>query len=328
VVIDAHSHFLPLALLDFLRQGRRPGIRVDERDGTSWIVYDTGLQIAVTRVYWDVEAKLEQMDREGVDVALPSIAAPVFLYELEPAAAAETCAVVNDAAVALAADSGGRLRPMATVPMNDPSAAAAELRRAHNLGLVGVEIGTSVGETTLDEPEFDPFLAAAAELAMPVMLHPYRSMSGDGLPTALRRFFLANVIGNPFETCVAASRLILGGAFDRHPKLRVQLSHGGGSFPYQLGRLQHAYESREVMREVVQRARLEYLGNLLFDTVIYEPRALRFLIELVGVERVVFGSDHPFDMADFSALKLAEEIDQETAEKVLELNARREYGLQ
>ena len=302
-------------------------MRVEPGDEKDVVVYETGLRLDITPSFWDVETMLGDLDREGIDVALPSIAAPVFLYELQPSATAEASALINDAAASLASASQGRLRPLATVPLNDPEGAAEELRRAHGLGLVGVEVGTTLGPLTLDEPQFDPFLAAAAELRMPVLLHPYLSMSGEGLPAALRRFFLSNVVGNPFETVVAASRLVLGGTFDRHPSLRVVLSHGGGAFPYQLGRLRHAHHQLELVREVVARDPLEYLENFLFDTVIYEPRSLAFLVDLVGAERVVFGTDQPFFMSDLSALRLADDPGSDVAPKVLAENACREFGL-
>jgi predicted TIM-barrel fold metal-dependent hydrolase len=265
---------------------------------------------------------------QGVDVGLISIAAPLFLYELEPADTVALTKVINDAAAALAAESGGRLRGMATVPLNAPDEAAAELRRAHGeLGLRGVEIGASVGTTMLDAPELDAVWAVAAELGTPVFVHPHLSMSGEIRPIGVDRYFMSNSVGNPLETHTAAARLILGGVFDRHPALTVHLAHGGGALPYQFARLDRTYALRDEVREVAARRPLEYVGNFLFDTVVYHDAPLDFLIEFVGVDHVVFGTDYPFDMEDLTGLRVAERLDEAQAESILAGNARTAYGL-
>ncbi len=328
-VIDAHSHFLPQPLLDLLRTGAYEHARVEERaGGTTWIVCTSGLQFPLTPLFHDREAKLEWMDERGIDVALTSTCAPLFLYELPVAELEELCRHINDAAAALAEDSGGRLVGMATVPLTDPELAAQELRRSHRqLDLRGVEIGTSIGATMLDDPSLDPFYEAAEEVGATILTHPYVYMLGLRTVPGFDRFFLQNNIGNMLETHIAAARLTLGGVFDRHPRLRVQLSHGGGGLTYQLARLDHTYRLREQVREVAQRAPSEYVDNLLFDTVVYDTRALRFLLDLVGPDHVVFGTDHPFDIADTTAIEGVRAIDATTAAKVLEGNAARAYAL-
>jgi aminocarboxymuconate-semialdehyde decarboxylase len=160
---------------------------------------------------------------------------------------------------------------------------------------------------------------------MPVMLHPYISMISPPEP-AVQGYHLANVIGNPLETFVAASRLIVGGVFDRHPRLTVQLVHGGGAFPYQLARLTHAYEVRTETKATARRPPSEYVDRFLFDTVLFDERALDFLIALAGPERVVFGTDIPFDMADVSAIEVARRRGPDVAERVLGANALAAYG--
>jgi aminocarboxymuconate-semialdehyde decarboxylase len=135
------------------------------------------------------------------------------------------------------------------------------------------------------------------------------------------------VIGNPVETFIAGCRLLVGGVFDRHPDLRVLLVHGGGALPYQIGRLQHAYEVREETSSVAGRPPLSYLDNLRFDTAVFDRRALQHLLTLAGPERVLFGSDLPFDMGDGSALRLGEWAEPGTADRVLGLNASELFGL-
>jgi len=329
-VVDAHTHFIPLEFVDYLRSGEGPAsVTVIEREGRDPLIsHSNGLAYPVFPLFHDAAAKLEQMDVDGIDVSLCSIVPSLFLYDADPAETVRAHRVINDAGAAYAAASGGRIAVLATVPLNDPQAAADELRRAcGELGLPGVEIGPSVGDAMIDSPHFEPFLAAAEELGVTIMLHPYLNMVAKPGPD-LEGFHLSNVVGNPFETAVAASRLIVGGVFDRHPGLRVQLSHAGGAFTYQLGRLQHAYGAREETKSVARAEPYAYLGNFLFDTVIFDERALRFLLEVAGPDAVVFGTDLPFDMADMSALQTVPRVaDAGDAAKVLGENALRAYGV-
>lgn len=328
-VVDTHTHFIPMELVELIRQGEGPrDLSLSERDGEDpLIVHDNGLRYPVFPLFHDAAAKLEQMDRDGIDIALISLTPSLLLYWTDPADTVRIHRFINDAGAELARRGGGRLHGLATVPLNDPPAAAQELHRARQeLGLVGVEIGTSVGDTMLDDPSLEPFFAAAEELGTPVLIHPYTNMIAAPTP-ALAGFHLGNVIGNPMETFVAAARLIVGGVFDRHPNLRVQLVHAGGAFPYQLFRLDHAYEVRDETKSKARRRPSEYLGNFYFDTAIFDPRALDFLIELTGPGRVLFGSDLPFDMADLSGLDITTRADSSLAERILGENARAVYGI-
>jgi aminocarboxymuconate-semialdehyde decarboxylase len=329
-IVDTHTHFIPMEVVELLRHGEGPpDLSLAESDGgVPLIVHENGLRYPVFPLFHDAGAKLEQMDRDGIDVSLISLSPSLFLYWADPRDTARVHRVINDAGAKLAAQGGGRLAAMATVPLNDPPAAARELERARSeLGLVGVEIGASVGETMLDDPSLDPFFAAAERLEMPILVHPYMTMIAAPGPD-LAGFHLANVIGNPMETFVAASRLIVGGVLDRHPGLRVQLVHAGGAFPFQLGRLDHAYEVRSETKSIAQRPPSSYLEHFRFDTIAFDPRALDFLIKLVGPERILFGTDVPFDMGDLSGKSLAERADPDVASRILGDNAVALYGLQ
>jgi aminocarboxymuconate-semialdehyde decarboxylase len=328
-IVDTHTHFIPMELVEMLRRGEGPAdLSLVEREGEDpLIVHANGLRYPVFPLFHDPQAKLEQMDRDGIDVSVISLSSSLFLYAIDPSETARVHRVINEAAAAFAERGAGRLPAMAAVPLNDPRVAATELRRAHSeLGLVGVEIGTSVGETMLDDRSLDPFYTVAEELQMPILLHPYMNMTSPPGP-ALAGFHLGNVIGNPTETFIAAARLIVGGVFDRHPGLRVQLVHAGGAFPYQLGRLEHAYEARSETKATARQDPLSYLGNFLFDTITYEPRALDFLLGLVGPHQILFGTDIPFDMADLSAKDVAERVEPRIAAKILGENAAAAYGL-
>jgi aminocarboxymuconate-semialdehyde decarboxylase len=329
LIVDTHTHFIPMELVQLLRRGEGPSdLSLQERDGEDpLIVHANGLRYPVFPLFHDAEVKLEQMDRDGIGISVMSLTPSLFLYWAEPAETVRAHRMINDAAAALAERGRGRLPAMATVPLNDPAAAAEELRRARlELGLVGVEIGTCVGDVMLDDPSLAPFFEAAEELQTPILMHPYMNMVSPPGP-GLAGFHLANVIGNPMETFVAAARLIVGGVLDRHPGLRLQLVHAGGALPYQLGRLDHAYEVRSETKALARQRPSAYLENFLFDTVVFELSALDFLIELVGPERVLFGTDLPFDMGDPSVHRLAEHLQPELASRVLSENALTIYGL-
>jgi aminocarboxymuconate-semialdehyde decarboxylase len=318
-----------MELVELVRRGEGPAdLSLSERDGEDpLIVHENGLRYPVFPLFYDVEAKLEQMDRDGIDVALISLSPSLLLYWAEPTETVRVHRFINDAGAELARRGSGRLHALATVPLNDPPAAAEELCRARReLGVVGVEIGTSVGDTMLDDVALEPFFAAAEKLGTPVLIHPYTNMIATPGPP-LAGFHLANVIGNPVETFVAAARLIVGGVIDRHPDLQVQLVHAGGAFPYQVFRLDHAWEVRSETKAGAQRRPSEYLRNFLFDTVTFDPRALGYLIELAGPNRVLFGSDLPFDMADLSALRMGHSGDRALADRILGENALAVYGI-
>jgi aminocarboxymuconate-semialdehyde decarboxylase len=329
-VVDVHTHYIPEELIELIDSGKGPtGLAVERREGKDpLIIHDNGLRYPAFEVFRDHRARLAYMDARGIDVSVISISPSLYLYWLDPGETAEISRALNDAAARMAREGDGRVYAMATVPMNDPAAAAEELRRSREeLGLVGVEIGTSVGTRQLDSPDLDVFFSAASELGMPVMLHPYLSMITEP-GTDTEGYHLANVIGNPMETFVAGCRLAVGGVFDRHPDLRVLLVHGGGAFPYQLGRLQHAYEVRDETKATAKRPPLDYLDNLRFDTVLFEPDPLEYLIDLAGPERVVFGTDLPFDMGDDSALRdLREGSRSEFADRILGANALELFGI-
>jgi len=329
VVVDVHTHFVPDELIALIESGKGPsGLAVERRAGKDpLIVHDNGLRYPALEIFTDVGARLDYMNERGIDISVISIIPSLFLYWLDPSETAAACRLINDAAAEIAGRSGGRVAAMAMVPLNDPDAAAAELRRARDdLGVVGVHIGASVETTQLDAPELDRFFAEAAALGLPVMVHPYVSMIAPP-DAATRGFHLGNVIGNPVETFIAGCRMLVGGVFDRHPELRVVLVHGGGALPYQIGRLQHAYEVREETSSVARKPPLSYLENLRFDTAVFDRRALEHLIRIAGPERVVFGSDLPFDMGDASALDIGDWADPDIADRVLARNATTLFGL-
>jgi aminocarboxymuconate-semialdehyde decarboxylase len=290
-VVDVHNHVIPSFVLEEAERGALFGLRVDD----GWVVHPEGFRYPVTPDFWDPEEKLADMDAHGLDVAILSIAPTLFLYD-EPATEAVAFARrANDAVAGMAATSP-RLAGLATLPLQDPSGAAEELRRSvEELGLRGAQIGTSGADRLpLDDQALAPVLAEAERLGVPLMLHPYYV----GLKPGLTDYYFTNSIGNPLDTCIAAARLIHAGTLDRHPGLRLVLVHAGGFLPYQLGRLDHAHAVRKEPRVEISAAPSSYLRRFWIDSITHADDALGFLESLIGTDRMVIGTDLPFDMAD------------------------------
>lgn len=195
----------------------------------------------------------------------------------------------------MVADRPERLRGMATVPMQHPDAAVAELERvvrAH--GFKAVEIGTSIEGAQLAEERFRPLLRRASELNVFVFAHPYYVGAKNGLES----YYLTNLIGNPLDTTVMLANLMFSGRLDELPDLKIVLAHGGGFIPYQIGRLIHGHAVRSETNGISKSSPKDLLKRIYFDSLVFEPQALRYLIDLVGPDHVCIGTDAPFDMAD------------------------------
>jgi aminocarboxymuconate-semialdehyde decarboxylase len=232
----------------------------------------------------------------------------------------------NEALAAALREAPGAHQGLATVPLQEPATAAAELSFAvRELGLRGAMVDPNALGRPVGDAAFDPFWKAAADLAAPVILHPF-------LLEAVERFgrhYLHNLVGYPFETTLAAASLILGGTLDRFPELFVVLVHGGGFLPYHIGRFDRAHETRPEAR--VDNAGLpsRYLRRFRYDTLVQRPEALRYLVQLVGHDRVMLGSDHPFWMGDPDPLKVVREagLDPATETAIFGGNAAQIFHL-
>lgn len=240
------------------------------------------------------EAKIADMDRLGVDMQLLSPAPAQYYYWAEPDAARQAARMINDKIAATVAAHPDRFAGLGTIPMQDPQMAVAELRRCMGeLGLKGVEISTSVSGAELSEERFRPFFAAAEELSAFVFMHPMGFSHGE----RLNQHYFNNVIGNPLDTTVAVSHLIFGGVLDDHPGLRICLAHGGAYLASYSGRMDHAYRTRSDC-QCCKRLPSSYLKDFWYDTVVFDPDQLRALVARYGADRVLMGSDYPFDMGE------------------------------
>jgi aminocarboxymuconate-semialdehyde decarboxylase len=293
--VDLHSHVFPQALAERIAaEPERMMARRFARDGGEWIHHDQGFLYPLVPEFLEPAEKLAAMDRLGLDYAVISPSPTLFYHWAEPALEQEIARVVNDGVAELAAASD-RLRPMGQLPLGEPHAAVAELERIHREhGMRCVILGTAIEGTVLADERFFPVLKRCAELGVWILAHPYYLGGKSGLEP----YYLTNLIGNPLETAVLGAHLMFSGTLERLPDLNVLLAHAGGFLPYQLGRLIHGQEVRVEARMRTTTSPDVLVRRLFFDTITFDSRALRFLIDRVGVERIGLGTDSPFDMAD------------------------------
>lgn len=294
--VDFHSHVIPNRIIEVIAGApERLKARVEGEGAGRRLVHEQGYGYPLHREFHDPEAKLEAMDRKGIDVSVISPAPPMFFYWAEADLALSVATLVNDGIADMVAANPARLRGMATVPMQHPDAAVAELERVvREYGFKAIEIGTSIEGMQIADTRFRPVLRRAAELGALVFAHPYYV----GAKAGLEDFYLTNLIGNPLDTTVMVANAMFSGLLDELPGLRILLAHGGGFAPYQIGRLAHGHKVRSETRRLTKNNPASLLRRFYFDSLVFEPLALRCLVDLVGADRVVIGTDSPFDMGD------------------------------
>jgi len=294
--VDIHSHVIPNRILEQIALFPKVfAARIEGNHGERKVVHDQGYVYPLFTEFFNPEAKLESMDRKGIDVSVISPAPPMFYYWADVDLAMRTARLVNDGVADIVSFMPSRLRGMATIPMQHPDAAIAEMERvAREHGFKAIEIGTSVEGAQLAEQRFRPVLKRAQDLGLFVFAHPYYV----GAKSGLESYYLTNLIGNPLDTTVMLANLMYSGALDELPDLKICLAHGGGFAPYQIGRLVHGHKVRPEARRASKTSPDALLRRLYFDSLVFEPQALRYLIDLVGADHVCIGTDAPFDMGD------------------------------
>ena len=269
---------------------------VDTSDGVPAVTAPYGFRIRLQERLTDTQLALTALDDAGLDIATPTLAPPLRQYDADVESATAFCRAVNDSFAEVQGDTNGRLRPLADVPLQDPDAAVAELRRAvTELGLHGVGIGTNVNGRNLGDDEFRPFWRAVADLDTFVFLHPETVL---GAHDRFCRHEQENLVGFPVDTAAAAASMIFDGVYREVGPLKTCYAHGGGAMPYLLSRWEHGYWARIAKRPDPVESPMAHLHSLYCDSLVHGGPQLAFLIELVGADHVMLGSDFPFDMGD------------------------------
>lgn len=301
-LVDAHSHIYPRSYVDLLA-ARQEIPRVAEHQGNEYFVIFEEEQAAgpgggrpFDKTYWDLNEKLKFMDANGIDQTVVSLGNP-WLDPFEGRDSVDLARGLNAEMATYQAATHGRVVGMGVLPANDVASAVLVAEEVADApALRGLVVGQKIAGHRLDDAALEPLWETLAERGVPVLLHPHYSAAADQLKGFGHALPVA--VGFPFETTIALARFVLAGALHRHPRLRIIASHGGGTLPYLAGRLDSAWRSDPSVQDRLPYPPSRDLAKLLLDSILFHERALHAAADLVGVDHMLYGTDHPFSIAD------------------------------
>jgi len=326
--VDLHSHFFPLEAFQKAGKYRAHAPEIKLINGRYSVTSGGGSRGNLTEGAYNVEARVRELDKMGIDLQALSPSPILLYYWDQPAPAAYFSRLQNEAIQETVQSRPDRFVGFGTVPLQSISEAITIAEEARNLGLKGLEVGTHVQGKPLDDPDLEPFYEAAQQLDLLLFVHPIEG--GEPQGDTLTAGILGNVLAFPFKTTLMIERMILKGIFEKYPNLRLCLAHGGGFLPFNIWRLDHAHTLRNDLREHAPQKPSAYLKKMYFDSIVHSVVALQFLIQVVGADRVVIGTDFPMGMGDkepVSKIKSLSSITSEEREQILGANARRALGM-
>ena len=326
--IDTHAHYVPQGLLaEIERRGEHIGVRLSRPDPAlpPALAFDYGFAVRpfFPILVEPVDARHARLNSRGIDRQFVATWPDIYGYGLTPSACAEWHRMLNDTLAEWCTKHGERFSLVASIPLVDADDAAAELERVQGLGAVAVMVPTNIEGVNIGEKALDPFWSKAQALGIPVMLHP---VLVEPAPRAAR-FGLTQIAQYTFDTTLGVGSLIFSGVLDRFPTLSVVLVHGGGTFPYLVGRfdIMHTRMNKVAQGNLAQQAPSAYASRFAYDTIVHAPKPLRFLADLVGIEQLVLGTDESFPPADTDPLGSlrAAGFSKKQIETIAEENPRR-----
>ncbi|MFN0139551.1 MAG: amidohydrolase family protein [Pyrinomonadaceae bacterium] len=306
--IDVHTHILPRELPRWKDKFGYGGFitldhykpccaRMLRDDGTAFRDVDENC--------WSAAKRIEECDTTGVNVQVLSTVPVMFSYWAKPADGLEIAGFLNDHIAEIVSEYPLRFVGLGTVPLQDTNLAVKELERCKKIGLAGVQIGTNVNQLNVSEAQFFEVFAACEELGMAVFVHPW-DMMGE---RDMQKYWLPWLVGMPAEVSRAICSLIFSGTLERLPNLRICFAHGGGAFPATIGRIDHGFNVRPDLFTDNPHGPRRYLNRIYFDSLVHEPAKLDYLINLVGSDQVMLGSDYPFPLGEAMPGSLIESMD-------------------
>ena len=314
-IIDVHAHILNEDTMQMIAK-EAPSLKVKltpidndfavfEIGGTAYKPFPRGA--------WDLERRFQHMKEAEVDVHVLSNTPQTFLYGTDGSQNSAVAAIQNDQIAKHVKDHPGRFYGLATLPMQAPDKAAAELKRAMTKpGMKGAQIGSNINRKNLDEPEFEPVWAAANELKALIMVHPTQVAAMD----RLGKYYLNNLIGNPLDSTIAIASLVFGGVIERYPNIRWYFVHGGGMAPWQAGRFSHGWQVRpEPKVNLKDHGPEKAMATLYYDTILHAQPQLQALVSIIGASRIALGSDYPYDMGTLECARQVKALDVSAADK-------------
>lgn len=325
--IDIHSHYIPEKFIKMVK-AKEPFLsaKLTNKNGIEFMEHDQGYAYPLFKGFYDIKYRLKEMEKLKLDMVALSSAPPLFYYDADEETSKKVVQLINDNIAEIVSVYPDKFIGIGNVSLQYVDIAIQQLEYVVKyLGFHSIQIGSNIEGKQLDSPELIPFFAKAEELDVLIIVHPYYV----GSKNALEKYYLTNLIGNPLDTTLAIAHLIFGGVLDKFPKLKFCFVHGGGFLPYQIGRLEHGYEVRNEPKLNGAKPPSNYFKQLYFDTILFDKRALRYLVDFAGYRQVMMGTDYPFDMGESNPVEFIESsiksIDSRNA--ILGGNAARVFGL-
>lgn len=325
--IDIHTHILPAGWPDLREKyGYGGWVQLEVQGSCGRMMTEGELFRKVDPNLWDCDVRLADCRVHGVDVQVLSTVPVMFSYWAEPEDTLDLARFLNDHLVSVVERYPRNFIGLGTVPMQAPELAARELERCMKIGLRGIEIGTHVNNTNLDDHMFDPVWEVAQATGAAIFVHPWDMMGTK----QLQKYWMPWLVSMPAETSRAMCSIMMGGVLERFPKLKFAFAHGGGSFPGTLGRIGHGFEVRpDLCQTETTTPPSEFIKDVYFDSLVHDQRTLDFLIDVVGADRIALGSDYPFPLGEHVPGDLIErmELPHTVKERLLSGTALEWLGL-